>query len=216
LFEDKKFEEKDKHQVQEDNVDKKTRYYLTESNSPVQGITKFKVEDVSGMTAPGTFIAVPNGTNRLYGQGGYNFAHGGGSLQEIITPVIHSKLVRRERRGKVSVSLTGNNDLTLVSSAIKFALLQNDPVDANLRAIDICYGVYINGQPLGKLEEMTLDMKSEDWKDRVKELTIRLTTIPSSKDVIELRVYDKEDPLNPIINRNVRNSMSGIYDEMDF
>jgi phosphoenolpyruvate-protein kinase (PTS system EI component) len=27
LFEDKKFEEKDKHQVQEDNVDKKTRYY---------------------------------------------------------------------------------------------------------------------------------------------------------------------------------------------
>jgi hypothetical protein len=59
-------------------------------------------------------------------------------------------------------------------------------------------------------------MKSEDWKDRVKELTIRLTTIQSSNDVIELRVYDKEDPLNPIINRNVRNSMSGIYDEMDF
>ena len=216
LFEDKKFEEKDKHQVQEDNVDKKTRYYLTESDSTVQGITKFKVENVSGMTASGVYIAVPNGTNRLYGQGGYNFAHGGGSLQEIITPVIHSKLVRRERRGKVSVSLTGNNDLTLVSSAIKFALLQNDPVDANLRALDISYGVYINGQPLGKLEEMTLDMKSEDWKDRVKELTIRLTTIPSSKDVIELRVYDKEDPLNPIINRNVRNSMSGIYDEMDF
>ncbi len=216
LFEDKMFEEKDKHQVKEDNVDKKTRYYLTMSDTPEQGITKFKVEDVSAMKASGVYIAVPNGTNRLYGQGGYNFAHGGGSLQEIITPVIHSKLVRKEKRNKVSVSLTGNNNLTLVSSAIKFALLQNDPVDANLRALDICYGIYINGQPIGKLEELSMDMKSEDWKERVKELTIRLSIIPSSSDVIELRVYDKDDMLNPIISRNVRNSMSGIFDEVDF
>lgn len=216
LFEDKTFEDKDKHQVQEQNIEKKTRYYLTNSDASLMGISKFKLEDVSGMQAPGVYVAVPNGTNRMMASGGYNFAHGGGALQEIITPLIHSKLVRKETRQKVSVSLTGNNNLTLVSSMVKFALLQNEPIDSSLRALDIKYGIYVNGTIVGSLEEMTLGSSSDAVADRVRDITIRLASVPVANAIVELRVYDAEDMLNPIISRNVKNSMSGMFDEVDF
>lgn len=216
LFEDKVFEDKDKHQVQEQNIEKKTRYYLTNSDTSFMGITKLELEKVSGMVAPGVYVAVPNGTNRMMAAGGYNFAHGGGALQEIITPLIHSKLARKETRQKVSVSLAGSNNLTLVSSMVKFALLQNEPVDATLRALDIKYGIYVNGTILGNHDEMKLESKSEAVADRVYDITIRLASVPAANELVELRVYDAEDMLNPIISRSVRNSMSGIFDEVDF
>ena len=99
---------------------------------------------------------------------------------------------------------------------VKFALLQNDPIDINLRALKIKYGIFVNGVALGSLEEKTLDSDSNSVADRVQEITIRLTSIPTSNSVVELRVYDTEDMLNPVISRNVKNSMSGIYDEVDF
>ncbi|MCF0260546.1 MAG: PglZ domain-containing protein [Erysipelotrichaceae bacterium] len=216
LFEDKMFEEKDKHQVIDADIEKKTRYYLTTSEAKQMGITQFRLEDVSGMVAPDVYVAVPNGTNRMMAAGGYNFAHGGGALQEIITPLIHSKQVRKETRQKVTVSLTGNNNLTLVSSMVKFALLQNEPKDASLRALVIKYGIYVNGTIAGNLEEKTLDSKSDAVANRVSDITIRMTSVPVANAIIELRVYDAEDLLNPIISRNVKNGMAGMFDEVDF
>lgn len=216
LFEDKTFEDKDKHKVQEQNIEKKTRYYLTQSDASIMGITKFELEKVSGMSAPGVFVAVPNGTNRMMAAGGYCFAHGGGALQEIITPLIHSKQVRKETRQKVSVSLMGNNNLTLVSSMVKFALLQNEPVEANLRALDIKYGIFVNGEVIGRLEVLTLNSSSDAVADRVHDITMRLSSIPPANSIIELRIYDADDMLNPIISSTIRNSMSGIFDEVDF
>lgn len=217
LFEDKAFKEKDKHQVQEQNIEKKTRYYLTLSDTPLMGITKFNLEAVSRMVAPNVFIAIPNGTNRMMAAGGYNFAHGGGALQEIITPLIHSKYVRKETRPKVSVSLAGNTNLTLVSGMVRFTLLQNEPTDSTLRALDIKYGIFVNGVIAGSLEEKTLASPSDDVSDRMHDnITIRLASIPAANAFIELRVYDADDMLNPIISRNVKNSMSELFDEVDF
>ena len=216
LFEDKVFEDKDKHQVQEQSIEKKTRYYLTASDASVMGISKFKLEDVSGMIAPDVYVAVPNGTNRMMAAGGYNFAHGGGALQEIITPLIHSKLVRKETRQKVTVSLTGNNNIAITSSMVKFALLQNEPVDANLRALEIKYGIFVNGTVVGGLESMTLASSSDNVADRVRDITIRLASIPVANAIVELRVFDVDDMLNPVISRNIKNGMAGIFDEIDF
>jgi hypothetical protein len=216
LFEDKAFEDKDKHQVSDADIEKKTRYYLTTSDAKQMGITKFKIEEVSGMNAPDVYVAVANGTNRMMAAGGYNFAHGGAALQEIITPLIHSKLVRKEVRQKVTVSFAGNANLTLVSSMVKFALLQNEPVDGTLRALDLKYGLYVNGTLTGRLEEWTMGSISENYSERVKDITIRLASIPVANDIIELRVYDAEDMLNPLLSRNVKNSMAGMFEELDF
>jgi hypothetical protein len=216
LFEDKVFEDKDKHQVNDAYIEKKTRYYLTTSDAKQMGITKFKMEEVSCIDAPDVYVAVTNGTNRMMASGGYNFAHGGAALQEIITPLIHSKQVRKEVRQKVTVSFAGNANLTHVSSMVKFALLQNEPVDGTLRALDLKYGLYVNGTLTGRLEEWTMGSKSENYSERVKDITIRLASIPVANDIIELRVYDAEDMLNPLLSRNVRNSMAGMFEELDF
>jgi hypothetical protein len=180
------------------------------------GITKFKLEEVSCIDAPDVYVAVANGTNRMMASGGYNFAHGGAALQEIITPLIHSKQVRKEVRQKVTVSFAGNANLALVSSMVKFALLQNEPVDGKLRALDLKYGLYVNGTLMGRLEDWILGSTSENFAERVKDFTIRLSSIPRANDIIELRVYDAEDMLNPLLSRNVKNSMAGVYDELDF
>ena len=216
LFEDKAFEDKDKHQVSDADIEKKTRYYLTTSDEKKMGITKFKIEEVSGINAPDVYVAVANGTNRMMAAGGYNFAHGGAALQEIITPLIHSKLVRKEVRQKVTVSFAGNANLALVSGMVKFALLQNEPVDGTLRALDLKYGLYVNGTLTGRLEELVLGSTSANYADRVKDITIRLSSIPVVNDIIELRVYDAEDMLNPLLSRNVKNSMAGMFEELDF
>lgn len=216
LFEDKAFEDKDKHQVNDADIEKKTRYYLTTSDTKQIGITKFKINEVSGMDAPDVYVAVANGTNRMMASGGYNFAHGGAALQEIITPIIHSKQVRKEVRQTVTVSFAGNTNLTLVSSMVKFALLQNEPADGTLRALDLKYGLYVNGTLTGRLEDWTMGSNSENFADRVKDFTIRLASIPGANDIIELRVYNAEDTLNPLLSRIVKNSMAGIFEELDF
>ena len=216
LFEDKAFEDKDKHQVNDADIEKKTRYYLTTSDTKQIGITKFKINEVSGMDAPDVYVAVANGTNRMMASGGYNFAHGGAALQEIITPLIHSKQVRKEVRQTVTVSFAGNTNLTLVSSMVKFALLQNEPADGTLRALDLKYGLYVNGTLTGRLEDWTMGSNSENFADRVKDFTIRLASIPGVNDIIELRVYNSEDTLNPLLSRIVKNSMAGIFEEVDF
>jgi hypothetical protein len=99
---------------------------------------------------------------------------------------------------------------------VKFALLQNEPVDGTLRALDLKYGLYVNGTLTGRLEEWTMGSKSENYSERVKDITIRLASIPVANDIIELRVYDAEDMLNPLLSRNVKNSMAGMFEELDF
>ena len=105
IYNDQKFEEKDKHSITEDALEKKTRYYLTEDNRMVDGIMKFPLDEVSGMKGTGLFVAVPEGTNRLAAPGGYNFAHGGASLQELIIPVIKSVRKKTDKTEKAGTKL---------------------------------------------------------------------------------------------------------------
>jgi hypothetical protein len=99
---------------------------------------------------------------------------------------------------------------------VKFALLQNEPADGTLRALDLKYGLYVNGTLTGRLEDWTMGSNSENFADRVKDFTIRLASIPGANDIIELRVYNAEDTLNPLLSRIVKNSMAGIFEELDF
>ncbi len=214
LYEDKVFAEKDKHQMQEEGIEKKTRYYLTKSKDDKQGIIKFDLENVSGILDSGLKIAVPVGTNRMAAAGGYNFAHGGASLQELIIPVIHSTLKRTDDRGNVTVSLaSGQQELAIQSSLLKFRLLQNEAVSADLKPLDITYAVYANGQPITNIEKVTLDSTSDVTQERMREFTLTVQHVPAGASILELRIYAESDNLNPLISRNVRNAT---LIEMDF
>ena len=206
IYNDIHFEEKDKHSIKDDCIEKKTRYYLTNSQQTIDGIAKFSLQAASGMSAKEAVqIAVPLGTNRLAAPGGYNFAHGGATLQEMIIPVIHSKLRKVDKTEKVNVALM-NPSLSMVSSRLKFQLIQSEAVSMNVKERTIVCGVY-NGDDL-VTQSKTLTLNSTDAQNlnnRVYDITLILTKSISAA-MLQLRIYDEEDMLNPLIRETVKNN----------
>lgn len=121
LFNDKEFKEKDKFPVEEEALEKTTRYYLTNSEEPAKGVAKYRLSDVSGMEEDGNiFVAVPEGTNRFNApSGGYMFTHGGASLEEMIIPVLISQHERVDTKQSVGVFVLDQR-LSVQASRLRF------------------------------------------------------------------------------------------------
>ena len=206
IYNDIHFEEKDKHSIKDDCIEKKTRYYLTNSQQAIDGIAKFPLQSASGMSSKEAVqIAVPLGTNRLAAPGGYNFAHGGATLQEMIIPVIHSKLRKVEKTEKVNVALM-NPNLSMVSSRLKFQLIQSEAVSMNVKERTIICGVYNGDDLVTESKRVTLNSTdSINLNNRVYDITLILNKSTTST-MLQLRIYDEEDMLNPIIRETVKNN----------
>lgn len=214
LYNDMLFEEKDKHRIDETCIEKKSRYYLTTDSTAQNGIVKMPLDKVSGMTAlTQTYVAVPIGTNRLAAQGGgYSFTHGGASLQEMIIPVIRSSQKRTEKTEKVGVSLMSHN-LNMVSSRLIFKLIQSDAVSMTMqpRTVNCC--IYNGDDPVTDIKTIKLDSADADnLNNRVTDISMNLTKSVSAS-ILQLRIWDVEDPLNPLLKENVTNNT---FIEQDF
>jgi len=213
IYNDIKFTDKDKHSIKEETLEKKTRYYLTSSNDSHEGIVKFPLEKVSGMSSSSpVFVAVPEGTNRLAAPGGYNFAHGGATLQELIVPVIHSVLKRLDKTDKVNVVLLSNK-LNMVNSRVKFTLIQSEAVSMTLIERKVACCVFDGNKPI--TDEVTVTLNSPDAENpanRMFNVTLNLKESTSSS-LLQLRVWDVETPLNPLIKESVKNNT---FIEQDF
>jgi hypothetical protein len=201
-----RFEDKDKHSIKEDCIDKKTRYYLTNSKDEVSGIIKFPLQAVSGMKShEDVYVAVPEGSNRLAAPGGYNFAHGGATLQEMIIPVIHSKVRKTDKTEKVGVALLSHN-LNMVSSRVKVQIIQSEAVSMTVqeRTIECC--IYNGDEPVTEKKELLLNSTdSVNINNRISEVTLTLNKTVSAP-TLQLRIYDTEDTLNPLIKETVKNN----------
>ena len=212
IYNDIKFTDKDKHSIKEETLEKKTRYYLTSSDTPQEGIVKFPLEKVSGMSASSpVFVAVPEGTNRLAAPGGYNFAHGGATLQELIVPVIHS-VKRLDKKDKVNVVLLSNK-LNMVNSRVKFTLIQSEAVSMTLIERKVACCVFDGNKAI--TDEVTVTLNSPDAENpanRMFNVTLNLKESTSST-ILQLRVWDIETPLNPLIKESVKNNT---FIEQDF
>lgn len=207
IYNDQKFEEKDKHCITEETLEKKTRYYLTEDNKEVDGIVKFPLHEVSGIKGSSLYIAVPEGTNRLAAPGGYNFAHGGASLQEMIIPVIKSVRKKTDKTEKVGVALMKHN-LTMVSSRLKFQLIQSEAVSMTVTERKVICQLFHGEEPVSTEKLLTLNSPDAvNINNRVYEVTMTLCKSVSGS-MLELRIYDEEDAgrLNPIIRETVKNN----------
>jgi len=206
IYNDIHFEEKDKHSIDEVCIEKKTRYYLTESMAQMDGIVKIPLDKVSGIsTSKPVYVAVRIGTNRLAAPGGYNFAHGGATLQEMLIPVIKSSQRRTDKTEKVGVSLMSHN-LNMVSSRLKFHLIQSEAVSMTVMERKVVCQVFNGDEPVTIEKELLLNSTdSANLNNRVFEVTLNLNKSVTSS-VLQLRIYDVDDRLNPLIKEAVKNN----------
>lgn len=204
LYNDIRFEEKDKHKITDGYDERKTRYYITDDDAPVLGITKFQMGSVSTMTSDGKKVAVPDGTNRLYAEGGgYEFTHGGASLQEMVIPVLYSHLRREDNKEKVGVTLI-DSALSIVSSRLKFSLIQNQAVSEDYKERTVVCGIYEGSDLLTAEKEIALSSTDVNPQNRFSTVELILTK-PASGGLLELRIFDVDDRLNPVAKATVTN-----------
>lgn len=203
LYNDMMFDDQDKISVNDSFIEKKSRYYLTDSGEEIPGITKFPLENVSGMEGLIT-VAVPTGTNRIMVRGGdYNFAHGGASLQEVIIPILHIYDPHVNTKRPVGVTLISKN-LSVVSSRLKITLVQDEAVSQDTKSRTVTVGLYDGDNAVSNIENVLLNSTSESGADRVHD--IKLTLKENCRGLLLLKIFDGADPLNPLIQEMVKNN----------
>ena len=160
------------------------------------------------------YIAVPEGTNRLQAPaGGYRFTHGGASLQELLIPIIISRQERVNTKTPVGVMVLDRN-LSIQASRLRFKLLQTDAVSMEMKARTIKVALYYNDMAVTPVKEYVLNNTDALLDNRKVLVDLTLNQNIDAK-VLQLRVYDVTDDLNPLIKENVTNNTL-IGNEFDF
>lgn len=215
LFNDIQFADKDKHKVTEEYLERYSRYYLTYSKEDVSGVIKFKLDEVSGMcNASDVMVAVPEGTNRFAApSGGYMFTHGGASLQEIVIPVITSRQERTDSKQPVGVMVL-DRKLSMQASRLRFKLLQTEAVSMDMKERLIKVALYHNDVPVTPVKDILLDKTDPSLDNRKIQVDLTLNKNVDVK-VLQLKIFDASDELNPLIKENVTNNTL-IENDFDF
>lgn len=204
LLNDMDFEDKDKIQIasSENVLEKTTRYYLTRSSAEIHGIEKFPLSAVSAMQSD-VMVAVPAGTSRFAAPGGYAYAHGGASLQEIVIPILRSQCLRPDAREKVNVSLV-DRKLQVVSSVLKVRLLQEDAVTATMQSRTVLCALYAGDKRVTAEKTVVMDSTDSDPNARIRAVELTLSESLGT-GILQFRAYDKDDQLNPLVQEPVTN-----------
>ena len=215
LFNDIMLTDKDKHKIEEDCLERSTRYYLTKSKDEVNGVVKFPLNEVSGMVnVSDVMVAVPMGTNRFAApSGGYMFTHGGAALQELIIPVITSRQERDDNKQPVGVMILDRR-LSMQASRLRFKMLQTEAVSMDMKERPIRVALYHNDVPVTPVKDILLDKTDPSLDNRKIQVDLTLNKNIDAK-VLQLKVFDATDELNPIIKENVTNNTL-IENDFDF
>lgn len=215
LFNDIMFADKDKHKIEEDCLERSTRYYLTKSKDEVRDVVKFPLSEVSGMVnVEDVMVAVPKGTNRFAApSGGYMYTHGGAALQELIIPVITSRLERDDNKQPVGVMILDRR-LSMQASRLRFKMLQTEAVSMDMKERQIRVALYHNDVPVTPVKDILLDKTDPSLDNRKIQVDLTLNKNVDAK-VLQLKVFDATDELNPIIKENVTNNTL-IENDFDF
>lgn len=201
------FEEKDKLQTAEPTQgEKKSRYILDTKPYRAVGLTSFPLNSASPMEGD-CYVSVPNGTNRLMVKGGdYEFAHGGASLQEMIVPLFYSRYNRENEKSCVGVCLM-ETSLGVTSSRLKVHLIQEQAVSMHIQERTVVVALYKGNERVSSEKRVTLNSTdAEMGSSRIYEVSLIATASDADTRIMQLKVFDANDPLNPLIVQNVINN----------
>ena len=207
LYNDREIQEKEKEPLPKvDLVQSHNRYYLTQESLtpdlgyciPLSATTIFQEN---------LFVTIPAATNRYKKQGvGHQFVHGGGSLQELVVPLIESSRKREEVTKKVTPVLVHKGTLRIVSNILRINVLQENEVSRFEKERIIKLGLYKDSALVSNEVELVLNATSESPSERMTRIELTLSSEAANESLLKLKVTDVEDPLNPIIAERVQNS----------
>ena len=206
LYNDREIQEKEKEQLpKSDLVQSHNRYYLTQESVeselgyciPLSATTVFQEN---------LFVTIPASTNRYRKQGvGHQFVHGGGSLQELIVPLIESSRKREEVTKKVNPVLVHKGTLRIVSNILRINILQENEISRYEKERTIKLGLYKDNVLVSNEVDLLLNATSESPSERMSRVDLTLSSESANESLLKLKVIDVEDPLNPLIEERVQN-----------
>ena len=169
-----------------------------ENSIPISKTTVFK---------DNVFVTIPYSVNRYRKQGvGHQFVHGGGSLQEVVVPVIESSRKREEVVTKVRPLLINNGELKVVSNVLRLNLLQETKVSRMEKELSISTGLYHNNILVSNEIISTLNSTSDTPSERAVRIELTLSSDTPKNAFLKLKVFDLEDKLNTLIEERVQNN----------
>ena len=147
-------------------------------------------------------VAIPRAINRYRVQGnvGFRFSHGGGSLQELIIPVV--KYYKHVKEVQKQVTFKRFDQAKEVKSgSVKVSVLQDMPVSNEYKSREVMLGLYSDTHELLSNEvELHLNSTSSNPRERAFQAILTLGTKGSNATFCYLKAYDKQDTkrLNPL------------------
>ncbi len=207
LYNDREIEEKDKENMpQKDALLTHNRYVVSTENKnpemgyvfPMAATTRFQDE---------LYVTIPQSVNRYKKQGvGHQFVHGGGSLQELIVPIIESSRQRQEITRKVKPILVHRGALRVVSSILRTDLLQENKVSRFEKEVTLSVGLYKDTGLVSNEQVIVMNATEDAPSERMHRVELTLSAAAASESFLKLKVFDVEDKLNPLIEELVQNS----------
>lgn len=205
IYNDSDIDEVDKNEMVACNaIESGARHYITFEDPYITTGYKVPLYKTTKYQEPYTVI-IPDSVNRFKKAGSrYKFTHGGGSLQELIVPIIESTRKEERIQRKVNPILLGSN-LSVVSNTLKIQIIQQNPLSANEKERTIEIALYSSAECVSNKMQLVLNSSGEIPSERI--FSITLTLIMKTADaVLKLKIFDKEDSLNPLIEENVKNN----------
>lgn len=151
------------------------------------------------------FVVIPDSVNRYKKQGaGHQFVHGGGSLQELLVPVIESSRKTQPVTTRVNVLLM-QKTLSIISSVLRVNLLQENKVSRLEKEREICLGIYHHTGLVSNLETILLNSVSDAPSERMHRIELNLLPKAFDQALLKLKVFDVDDMLNPLIESPIEN-----------
>ena len=120
-------------------------------------------------------VQIPNSIQRIVQPGaGFQFVHGGASLQEVVVPVISINKGRSDTVEPVNVEIHPESD-KITTGQVVVKLYQSTKVEPNRPARRLRAGLYFGEQLISDEQEMTFDSDSAEGRDRFQSVTLLLS-----------------------------------------
>jgi uncharacterized protein (TIGR02687 family) len=205
IYNDTEIEEADKNEMANcEMTETGARHYVTIDNPDITIGHKIPLFKTTKFKEP-YYAIIPDSVNRFKKAGSrYKFTHGGGSLQELIVPVVISSRREDKIQRKVNPLLLSQN-LAVVSNNLKIQLVQGNPLSAKEKERTIEIALYSDTMAVSNKIQLTLNSASELPSERIFTVALSLNT-KTTDSILKLRIYDKDDLLNPLIEDNVKNN----------